>query len=238
MKAPPLRALLVEDEPLCQVDFRQTIIHCPEVEMVGETDTLEGARRFLRKHTVDLLFLDLSVGRENGLDLVASLPTTPWVIALTAHPQHAVRGFSLNLVDYILKPVELDRLKTALAKVHHRMAAAPLIPGQVTFLAEAGGKKRVVQLAEIIMTESMGNYMVLHTLQGRAIQRATFKQTREKLPPRLFLEIARGCMVARSQVRGWSRDNRGHLVLELSGGKTVRTAKSRNGSVLKALQAE
>lgn len=238
MKSTPLTAFLVEDEPLCRADFRQILQSFPEVRLLGEAENLERARNFLRTRNVDLLFLDLSLGRENGLDLVETLPLEPLVIALTAHPQHAVRGFSLNLVDYILKPVEIDRLRLALEKARHRLVSAPLTPGRITFLGEIDGKKTVLELSEIIMAESMGNYVVLHTPRGRAIQRATFQQIRKKLPAKLFLETGRGCLVARSEIQRWSRDSAGHLILELTSGTSLRTARSRTPSVLKTLQTE
>ena len=237
MKSPPLTALLVEDEPLCRADFRQILKSFPDVRLLGEAENLEGARNFLGTRDVDLLFLDLSLGRENGLDLVETLAPGPLVIALTAHPQHAVRGFSLDLVDYILKPVEIDRLHSALEKARHRKAAAPLAPGRVTFLAEMEGKKVLLELRELLWVESMGNYIVLHTTRGRAIQRATLKQMRNIISPDLFLETARGCMVARTQIASWHRDSQGHLVLMLFSGSSLRVARSRTSAILKILQA-
>ena len=236
MKPSLLTAFLVEDEPLCRADFRQILQSFPDVRLLGEADNLERARTFLRTRNVDLLFLDLSLGRENGLDLVETLPLRPLVIALTAHPQHAVRGFTLNFVDYILKPVEIDRLKSALEKARHRMAAAPLAPGRTAFLAEMEGKKVLLELRELLVVESMGNYVVLHSTRGRAIKRATFKEVQEKLPQPLFLETSRGCLVAKTQIASWKRDPQGRLVLMLSSGSSLRVARSRTSSILKVLQ--
>jgi DNA-binding LytR/AlgR family response regulator len=164
------------------------------------------------------------------------LSRRPLVIALTAHPQHAVRGFSLDLVDYILKPVEIDRLRSAIKKARHRMASAPLAPGRTTFLAEMEGKKVLLELNELLVVESMGNYVVLHTSRGRGIKRATFKQVQDKLPPVLFLETSRGCMVAKTEIASWKRDPQGHLVLMLSSGSSLRVARSRTTAILKVLQ--
>ncbi len=236
MKSGLLSAYLVEDEPLCRADFRQILRVFPEVSLLGEADTLSQAERFLQKTAVDLLFLDLSVGRDNGLDLLERLSRRPLVIALTAHPQHAVRGFSLDLVDYILKPVEIDRLRSAMEKARHRMASAPLAPGRTTFLAEMEGKKVLLELNELLVIESMGNYVVLHTSRGRGIKRATFKQVQIKLPPVLFLETSRGCMVAKTEIASWKRDPQGRLVLMLSSGSSLRVARSRTTAILKALQ--
>ena len=238
MSQQSLSAYLVEDEPLCRADFRQTLRAFPEVQLIGETDTLSKARNFLTEHPVDLLFLDLSLGRENGLDLVETLPRRPLVIALTAHPQHAVRGFSLELVDYILKPVEESRLRVALDKARHRKVAAPLQPGRVTFVAEMGGEKIILELAEILGAESMGNYVLLHTPRGSAVKRATFKHVRQKLPPGFFLETSRGRLVARQAIMGWKRDALGHLLLQVENRPPLRVSRSHSTGVLKVLEGE
>ena len=116
MNSRVLRAYLVEDEPLCRADLRQVLRAFPDIQLLGEAETVTQAQNFLEHHPVDLIFLDLSVGKENGLDLIEQLTRPPLVIALTAHPQHAVRGFTLNLVDYVLKPVEEERLRMAVDK--------------------------------------------------------------------------------------------------------------------------
>ena len=238
MSQESLSAYLVEDEPLCRADFRQTLRAFPEVQLIGETDSLSKARNFLTEHPVDLLFLDLSLGRENGLDLVETLPRRPLVIALTAHPQHAVRGFSLELVDYILKPVEESRLRVALDKARHRKVAAPLQPGWVTFVAEMDGEKIILELAEILGAESMGNYVLLHTSRGSAVKRATFKHVRQKLPPSLFLETSRGRLVARHAIAGWKRDASGHLYLQIEKGAPLRVSRSHAANILEFLKKD
>jgi len=230
-------AYLIEDEPLCRADFRQILRAFPEVRLLGEADNLSFARNFLANHAVDLLFLDLSVGRENGLDLVEELPQPPMVIALTAHPQHAARGFALNLVDYVLKPVEETRLRAALEKAHQRQALAQLDPGRISFIAELDGQKATLKLPEILGAESMGNYVLLHTTKGKAVKRATFKKVRQKLPPSLFLETARGRMVARRIIRGWQRDPSGKLLLNLASGSPIQVSQTRIPRVLKTLEA-
>jgi two-component system LytT family response regulator len=234
--APALSAYLVEDEPLCRADFRQTLRAFPEIRLLGEADTLTSARRFLTHHRVDLLFLDISVGRENGLDLLPKIPGPPLVIALTAHPQHAARGFTLDLVDYILKPVEADRLRAALDKARHRRAGAAWQPGRVTFLAEIDGKKTVFDRTEILGAQAMGNYVCLHTLRGKAVQRATFRRIARQLPPPLYLPVSRGRIVAHAQIRQWNRDSAGHLLLHLASGETLPVSRNHTASVLHALQ--
>ena len=235
MNLMPLSAYLVEDEPLCRADFREAIKAFPEINLLGETDTLSTAEHYLSSHRVDVLFLDLSIGRQNGLDLVERLTDRPLIVALTAHPQHAVRGFSLDLVDYILKPVERERLASALDKVRQRKFASQVQPGQNTFVAEWEGKKTIFELSEILGIESMGNYVILHTPKGKAIKRATFKEVRKKLPANLFVEVARGRSVAIRQIQGWRRDRIGKLILQLRDSTEVTVSQNKTSDVLAAV---
>lgn len=238
MNSKILRAFLVEDEPLCRADFRQALRAFPDIELLGEADTVIRARNFLEQHPVDLIFLDLSVGKENGLDLIEQLGRSPLVIALTAHPQHAVRGFTLNLVDYVLKPVDEARLRMAVDKAHHRRAAEPLQPGRVTFVAEIDRKQTNLELAEILGAEAMGNYVILHTSRGKALKRVTFHQVAKKLPSPLFLFTGRGRLVARKEIREWARDAKQRLVLYTASGENLLVARSQSAQVLRQLTAK
>lgn len=232
MNSKVLRAYLVEDEPLCRADLRQVLRAFPDIQLLGEAETVTQARNFLERHPVDLIFLDLSVGKENSLDLIEQLTRPPLVIALTAHPQHAVRGFALNLVDYVLKPVEEERLRMALNKAHQRRATQPLQAGRVTFVAEIDRKQTTLDLGEILGAEAMGNYVVLHTSRGKALKRATFHQVAKKLPSPLFLLTGRGRIVARNEIREWYRDEKRRLVLQTASGENLLVARSQSAEVL------
>lgn len=236
MSCQVLRAYLVEDEPLCRADFREILRAFPDIRLLGEAETITQARNFLERHPVDLIFLDLSVGKENGLDLVEQLTHPPLVIALTAHAQHAARGFTLNLVDYVLKPVEEERLRVAVDKAHRRRASEALAPGKVTLGAEINRRQTTLELAEILRVEAMGNYVVFHTLRGKALKRATFEQVSKKLPSALFLLTGRGQIVARKQIKEWSRDAKRRLVLHTVQGESILVARSQSARVLHQLK--
>jgi len=233
-----LRAYLVEDEPHCRTDFRQVLRAFPDIQLLGEAETVTQAWNFLERHPVDLIFLDLSVGKENGLDLIEQLTRPPLVIALTAHPQHAVRGFTLNLVDYVLKPVEEERLRMAVDKAHHRRAAESLQPGRVTFLAEIDRKQTMLELADILSAKAMGNYVVFHTPRGKALKRATFRHMEKKLPSPVFLLTGRGQLVARKEILDWSRDAKNRLVLQTASGQKILVSRSQTSRVLRQLKGK
>lgn len=235
MISPTLTAYLIEDEPLCRRDFRQTLRAFPNIQLKGEADSLATARCFLADQRVDLLFLDLSLGRDNGLDLIPQLSHPPLVIALTAHPQHAARGFDLQLVDYLLKPVAEKRLGEALERVHQRIAAERFKREHHSFVAEQNGQKIRIEISEILSIESSGNYVVFQTKRGKAIRRITLQEIARSLPSELFLTVSRGRMIARHQIQGWYRDSKSRLYLKLASGNSQMVSRGHKKNVLKNL---
>lgn len=232
---PCLKAYLLEDEPLCRADFRTILLGFPSVILIGEAESLAQARKDLRLKKADVLFLDLSVGKESGYDLLHGLEPRPYVIALTAYPEHAARGFALDLVDYILKPVDPDRLSVALEKVFFRKELEVSHRNHPQFLADFGNEKQWVGPKEILRVESMGNYVLLHTPRGNGTLRITFQKMAEALPENAFIRAGRGKLVARSAIQGWFRAEDGTMILRLVRGGTVEVSRKENLRVRKLL---
>jgi len=112
-----LRAYLVDDEPLALERLRRLLEHSPRVEVIGSTTTPEEAVSALTADPPDVCFLDIQMPRLNGFDVLAKLPRQPIVIFTTAYDKYALKAFSVNSVDYLLKPVDPESLERALKKV-------------------------------------------------------------------------------------------------------------------------
>lgn len=112
-----LRAYLVDDEPLALERLRRLLQHSPRVEVIGSTTTPEEAVAALTADPPDVCFLDIQMPRLNGFDVLAKLPRQPIVIFTTAYDEYALKAFSVNSVDYLLKPVDPESLDRALKKV-------------------------------------------------------------------------------------------------------------------------
>lgn len=120
----PLRAYVVDDERLAVERLTRLLVATGRVEITGSTTDPEEALAFLRAHPVDVLFLDIQMPGLTGFELLAALEVDVRVIFTTAYDEHALRAFSVNSVDYLLKPVEPERLDQALDKLTR--LAAPL----------------------------------------------------------------------------------------------------------------
>lgn len=230
-----LRAVHVEDEPLCRDDLRSVLRLFPEVSLVGEADSLPRACRLIEEKRPDLLFLDLSLGREKGFHLLQQLQYHPLVIAITAHAEQAVDGFSLDLVDFVLKPVEIERLRKALDRARHRLITQTLITKEAPWVAEIDGKKTLLTSLEIFQAEAEGNYVILYSAQGKGILRSPFHQVEEKLSPHIFLKVSRSCIVAISQIQSWSRRPDHSLCLHCKNGTSLSVARRNVKNVLAKL---
>src|SRR5258705_2506421 len=121
----PLRAFLVDHEPLALKRLSRMLTATGRVEIVGQATDPEKALPLIGAQPVDVLFLDIHMPGLNGFQVVERVPAGPMVVFTTAHDQHAVRAFEVNAIDYLLKPVERERLDRALDRVaQHRAEPA------------------------------------------------------------------------------------------------------------------
>ena len=121
-----LRAYLVDDEPLALQRLKRLLNRTGRVDVIGSTTDPEEAVAALESETPDVCFLDIQMPRLDGFEMLARLPTQPLVVFTTAYEQYALKAFSVNSVDYLLKPVELDQLDRAITKIENlRSTGAP-----------------------------------------------------------------------------------------------------------------
>jgi len=224
-----LNVLLIDDDPLCRQDLRDAFAAFPEVNLLGEASTLKEAISLTQKLRPNLVFLDLSLGHQDGFDLLRSLSSPPLCIAITADPTQGATGFEFELVDYLVKPVDKDRLGQALQRAIRRVSAHA-IGDAASFLVEISHQKVLIQASDIQQIEAMGNYVILHTTKGKGTIRSTLQNILTPFPKNTFLQLSRSRWVARNQVSGWHRKT-SKLFLTLRD-KTELTASRRHSSSL------
>jgi two-component system LytT family response regulator len=111
-----MKAMIVDDEPLARRELRRLLAEFPWVEIIGEAGNIAEAARAIEADAPELLFLDIKMPGGSGFDLLAKLEHVPRVIFTTAYDDHAVQAFEVNALDYLLKPIEPERLAGALAR--------------------------------------------------------------------------------------------------------------------------
>ena len=195
-----LKVLIVDDERLARVKLRGMLEAYEGLEVVGEADGVVEAARQTVACRPDVIFLDVQMPRGSGFDLLQQLENPPAIVFVTAHDEHAVRAFEVNAVDYLLKPVQSDRLRRAIERLIDPSppAPAPLIKldeDDHLFVQEAD-RMHHFEVRSIVFIRATGSQSEVHLEGGRSILVSrTLAHWEERLPSRRFARVHRSTLV-------------------------------------------
>jgi len=209
-----LRVLIVDDARLARSELRTLLAAIPWVECVGEADDVPAAREAILREQPDLVLLDVQMPSGEGFDVLEGLETVPMVVFVTAYDQYAVRAFETNALDYLVKPVDADRLQAALDRGRERLSA----PAAVASPAMASGPRDqlgaddqvflrdgercwFVALGEIRKVVVDGNYARLWFRDQNAVLARSLSTLEARLSPALFFRANRNTLVNLRRVR-------------------------------------
>jgi two-component system response regulator AlgR len=202
-----LRVLVVDDESLARSRLRTLLGDCrsPVAIVAGEAANATEAMEALRRNTFDALLLDVRMPGADGLALAQVLrgsENEPAIVFVTAHSEHAVAAFDLEAVDYLTKPVRLDRLQLALQKVERALATRrTAVPdGEQTLLIQDRGRTERVPLSEVLYFKAELKYVTVRTTARSYILDASLSDLEERHTPQ-FMRVHRNALVARRAVR-------------------------------------
>jgi len=207
-----MRCLIVDDEPLAIRVLETHLATLPGVEVVAVCSSAIAAREALRRHPVDVVFLDIQMPHLTGLDLIRVLHRPPPIILTTAHREYALEGYELDVVDYLLKPISLPRLMQALEKARRRAGGTepptqgpPAEPARLNVRAD----RQVVSLPidAIRYVESVSDYVRIHTTERVVISKQRLRVLAEELAPHGFLRIHRSYLVARQHLTAFTAES-------------------------------
>jgi two-component system LytT family response regulator len=163
MKPNARQVALVEDSPHERLLLRTMLERLPDIEIAGEASDLKGAKALLERPELDLVFLDVELGRENIFTLLRGAGKLPPVVFTTVHRQFALSAFDVEAVDYLVKPVREDRLLRALAKLDSLLGRS----GRSRITLERGGSDRqLVSIDSVLAVEADGKHSMVHTAAG------------------------------------------------------------------------
>ncbi|MES2401967.1 MAG: LytTR family DNA-binding domain-containing protein [Pseudomonadota bacterium] len=203
-----LKVLVVDDETLARGRLRTLLGDCsnPAADVQGEAANAVQAMTALQRSVFDLVLLDIHMPGVDGLTLarnIAALPQAPAIVFVTAHAEHAVQAFEVEAVDYLTKPVRLERLQQALQKVvRARLSVqAPLadVPEEILLIQDRGRTERV-PIAEVLYLKAELKYVTVRTVTRSYILDGSLSELEEKYA-RQFMRIHRNALIARRAVR-------------------------------------
>jgi len=247
-----LRVLLADDEPLAIQRLVTLLGAMPDVEIVGSARDGDEAAAEIARLKPDLVFLDIRMPKQSGLPLARSLREVPEteVVFVTAFDHFALEAFDADAVDYLLKPVETDRLEIALEKARRRrtgtMPNAPEDPSTPSpkhdafldgFWVDRRRGRVWVPLSSIRWIEAARDYVLLHTETGSYLMRSTMEGLEAQVTSRGFIRVSRSAYVRLAGVQGFYKQGSYSNVVILSDGSVVRVGVSFVTAVSSAVQA-
>ncbi len=228
-----MKALLIDDERLARNELRRLLAAHPDIEIVGEAVDVEDAAKKVIELKPGLLFLDVQMPGADGFSLLERLePPLPAVIFTTAYDEFAVKAFEFNALDYLLKPVDPNRLIAALERLRHHESAAPgagaaplcLSLEDKVFVRE-GDRCWFVPVKNIRLLESEGNYTRLHFDDQKPQLFRSLTAMEERLDPRNFFRANRKQVINLTWVEGIEPWFSGGLLVKLKGGLKVELSR-------------
>lgn len=201
-----INCIIVEDEPLAARILTDYIRQVPFLALKGTFKNALLAMDFLKDHDTDLIFLDIHLPKMKGLQFLKTLPSPPAVIITTAYHQYAVEGFELNVIDYLLKPIEFERFLKAVNKVELKLKAADSGTTEDHFFLTVSKKKVKIAFADIVYIESQREYVKVVTHEKAYLSKISTHEIEKLLPAGLFKRVHRSYIISTKWIRSYTFD--------------------------------
>jgi len=223
------KCLLVDDEPLAIEILEKHIEMVDQLEVVGKCNNAFKALEFLQKNPVDLMFLDIQMPKLSGISFIRTLQNPPSIIFTTAFKEYAIDAFELDAVDYLLKPISLERFLRAVNKLtkttftnEEEMSIMPEVnTGFIYFRAD----RKMIKLFydEILYIESIKDYIKIYR-EGNSplLVKQSITATEEMLPPHLFIRIHRSFIVSVNKITAFTSNDVEILKMEIPIGRMYK----------------
>ncbi len=203
-----INVLIIDDEPLAQEVLETYIQKIPNLNLVQKCNNAIEANQALQSRAIDLMFLDIEMPQLTGTNFLRSLSNPPKVIFTTAYPNYAIEGFELDAVDYLLKPISLERFMKSVNRAMEQISLekkenAPVVheEEEQDFIFVKADKKLVkINFEDIVYIEGLKDYVIIKMDSQRVITLQTMKSLEDKLPAHRFKRIHRSYIVALDKI--------------------------------------
>ena len=232
-----LKALIVDDEMPARNELIFMLEETGRAEVIGEAGDVPSAIKLIKSHHADVLFLDINMPGYSGLQLAEVLkshPKPPAIVFVTAYSNFALKAFDVNAVDYLVKPVEMDRLQIALQKVEKNFGIkdAPALlqehgTGMTRVTVNKSGKKHFLSSAEITYIRAHDDYSYLYTNDAKFLSTTSLTSLLEQLAEHGFFRTHRGYVVNLNRVMSVEAQTGGTLKLTLNDPENTEIPVSR-----------
>lgn len=198
-----MNCIIVDDEPLAREAIEMLIEKTPNLVLSGSFNSASTASKFMQDHTVDLVFLDIQMPGINGIEFAKTIPQTTFVIFTTAFSEFALESYEVDAIDYLIKPVKLERFQKAVDKAQvysellKKEKSTPNIE-QITddhFFIKADRKIIKIYFNDLLFIEGLKDYVVMHTENQKVITAMNIKTIHEQLPKNMFVRVSKSYII-------------------------------------------
>lgn len=203
-----LKYIIIDDEPLAHEIIEELCSMLPHLQLEKNCYNAMEAMQFLNENMVDFMFLDINMPKLRGLDFLKTLTNPPKTIITTAYKEHAIEGFELNVVDYILKPFSFDRLVKAVNKVSETQTTKTIIKAvsssadsSTRFFVKGDKKHHQIDLTDLLYIEAYGNYTKLFLKEEMIVSHEKISHYEDLLNASNFLRVHKSFIVAINKIK-------------------------------------
>jgi len=214
-----ITTLLIDDMPLAIANLQAELEdNHPEIDIIGTANGVLDAAKQIKQLKPQLIFLDIHMGDGDGFDLLEIIQDDDLhVIFTTASQDHAIKAFQFKAADYLLKPVDPELLSQAITKVQAALQAeapkAEATTDMGSIALNTQEEIRIVNIADLIRLEAMGNYTTFYTTDGKILITKTLKEF-EKVLPDSFIRVHQSHLVNRVQIKAYIKTEGGYLKMK------------------------
>lgn len=209
-----MRCIIVDDEPIARKGIQKIVDQISELELLGCFNSAEAASMFMMGNSVDLVFLDIQMPGINGIEFARNIPKNTLIIFTTAYSEYALDSYEVEAIDYLVKPIEVDRLKKAVDKAisYHSLLLSEEnksvgnIEDEYIFV-KSDRRYFKVNLKEILFIEGLKDYVIIQLAEQRIITRMNLKTMHELLPKSTFLRINRSYIVNTTHIDSFDNND-------------------------------
>lgn len=245
----PIRAIIVDDEELARASLKLSLQKFQQISVINECSNGFEAVKSIKEFKPDVVFLDIQMPKLNGFDVVELLADeAPQIIFVTAFDEYAIKAFDANALDYLLKPVNPDRLKIAIKRLEEKISieAKPDFKNAVKevvqknlplqrILIKENTKVHVIPVNEIIYFEAQDDYVLIQTLDKSYLKNERLANLEAELDPQVFIRIHRSFLVNIdyiNRIESYSKDSK---LVKLKTGFEIPVSRSGYGKLKQIL---